>query len=74
MLSLIAPRKLLLLTGKYDTLSPASAFERVRREVEAEYSRCGASENFGFKVFGSGHYETAQMRYEVRKLLEEEVV
>lgn len=74
MLSLIAPRKLLLLTGKYDTLSPVSAFERVRREVEAEYLRCGAPENFELKVFGSGHYESAQMRSEVKKLLEEDVI
>lgn len=69
LLSLIAPRRLLCLAGKYDTLSPVSAFERVEREIGSSYSDCGVPQNFELKVFECGHFETAAMRNEVKQLL-----
>lgn len=68
--SLIAPRIHYNFSGKYDTLAPASALERIRNEVSAVYRAKGAEKNFRLTVCNCGHFETSQMRYEIKKLLE----
>ncbi len=68
--SLIAPRIHYNFSGKYDTLAPVSAMDRIRNEVSAVYKAKGAEENFRLTVCNCGHFETSYMRSEIKKLLE----
>lgn len=68
--SLIAPRVHLNFSGKYDTLAPVSAMDRISSEVGEVYREYHAEENFRLCISDSGHYETSYMRAEIRKLLE----
>lgn len=68
--SLIAPRAHFNFSGKYDTLAPVSAMERIKSEVLETYKQYNKEDNFKLFICDCGHYETSYMRAEIRKLLD----
>ena len=64
-MSLIAPRKRLSLNGRYDKLTPIEGLYKIDADMKAEYTRCGAPENWRMVIDNCGHMETAHMRKEI---------
>lgn len=68
---LIAPRPHLGTVGEYDPLTPVDGVDRIEREVGAVYEQLHASGNFSVRRYPVAHQETAQMREDVLRFLEE---
>jgi len=67
--ALIAPRPHLSLTGIYDPLAPAAGVDKIDRELRQVYHDRGADEAWVLKRYPIGHFETAEMRFEVLAFL-----
>ena len=68
-MALIAPRKRLSLNGRYDKLTPVEGLYKIDADMQAEYARCGAPENWRMVIENCGHMETASMRKEIIEFL-----
>ncbi|KPK49600.1 MAG: hydrolase [Planctomycetes bacterium SM23_25] len=69
--ALIAPRGHLSLAGDYDRLTPPAGLERIDAELRQVYAAAGAPGAWRLCRYGCGHMETAAMRAEVLRFLEE---
>lgn len=68
---LIAPRPHLSLAGNYDKLTPPDGLSRVDRELKKIYAEHNAVEAWRLLRYETGHFETAAMRSEILKFLEQ---
>jgi dienelactone hydrolase len=69
--ALIAPRPHLALAGLYDKLTPAAGLDRIDTELQKDYVRAGAPQNWRLLRYQTGHMETAAMRAAVLAFLDE---
>ncbi len=69
--ALIAPRPHLGLAGNYDRLTPAAGLDRIDVELKEIYAAENAPDAWKLLRYNVGHFETAEMRAEVIKFLEE---
>jgi dienelactone hydrolase len=70
---LIAPRPHLSLAGNYDPLTPATGLQRIDRDLSEVYSKMGRPDAWRLLRFETGHFETAEMRFEVLAFLDEQL-
>ena len=69
--ALIAPRPHLSLAGRHDRLTPVAGLDRIDRSMKTTYRAKAAAECWQLKTYGVGHMETAAMRHEVMRFLEQ---
>ena len=69
--ALIAPRAHLSLAGDFDPLTPPAGLEKIDTELKAVYKRAKAPEAWKLRRYAIGHFETAQMRFEIMKFLKQ---
>ncbi len=69
--ALIAPRPHLRLAGNYDSLTPVAGLERIDRELKRAYREAGNEAAWKMLRYNIGHFETAAMRVEIFKFLEQ---
>lgn len=67
--ALIAPRPHLSLCGAYDQLVPHAGVAKIDRELKDIYMRHAAESAWQLKTYPCGHFETAEMRYELLAFL-----
>ncbi|MBS4219751.1 acetylxylan esterase [Bacillus sp. FJAT-49711] len=67
--SLIAPRPHLSLAGNYDRLTPPKGLDIIDENLKKVYEEQGAPEAWKLLRYNIGHFETADMRYEVKEFL-----
>ena len=67
---LIAPRPHLSLAGNYDRLTPSRGLDKIDQQLKAHYLELGTPEAWKLIRYNIGHFETADMRYEVKSFLE----
>lgn len=66
---LISPRPHLALAGNYDRLTPAQGLDKIDRALKSKYTEEGASEAWTMRRYNTGHFETADMRFEIVNFL-----
>ena len=69
--ALIAPRPHLSLAGIYDRLTPPAGLDRIDAALREIYAAAGAPDAWHLSRYATGHMETAAMRAEVVKFLQE---
>lgn len=69
--ALIAPRPHLSLAGEYDPLTPAAGLRRIDHELRKAYADAGAPQAWALFTSPTGHYETAAMRAETMRFLQQ---
>jgi dienelactone hydrolase len=69
--ALIAPRAHLSLAGEYDSLTPPTGLDRIDAELREAYASANASDAWKLLRYGCGHMETAAMRAEIVKFLDQ---
>ncbi|MDC3418347.1 dienelactone hydrolase family protein [Aquibacillus salsiterrae] len=66
---LISPRPHLGLAGNYDRLTPAKGLDKIDQHLSNVYQKEGAANAWKLKRYNIGHFETAEMRHEVKAFL-----
>jgi len=66
--ALIAPRPHLSLAGNHDPLTPRAGLDRIDRELKEVYA--AYPDRWQLKRYDIGHFETAEMRWEIMRFLE----
>lgn len=69
--ALIAPRPHLALAGDYDPLTPPAGLDRIDKELKVVYQEQEAPEAWRLSRYPVGHFETAAMRMEVMRFLQQ---
>ena len=69
--ALIAPRAHLALAGNKDLLTPPAGLDRIDAELKKAYADAGASDAWKLLRYDVGHMETAAMRHEILRFLDE---
>ncbi|WP_041808127.1 dienelactone hydrolase family protein [Evansella cellulosilytica] len=70
--ALIAPRPHLSLQGDYDRLVPSKGVDRIDQHLKTIYFKAGASDAWKLFRYPIGHFETAEMREEIKAFLQEQ--
>ena len=68
--ALIAPRAHLSLAGDYDRLTPPAGLDRIDAELKKVYADQNAGDAWQLVRYGTGHFETADMRARITAFLE----
>ena len=58
------------LAGNYDRLTPSRGLDKIDQQLKAHYLELGTPEAWKLIRYNIGHFETADMRYEVKSFLE----
>lgn len=69
--ALIAPRPHLSLAGNLDKLTPPAGLDRIDTELRRVYEEFGAPGAWKLLRYNTGHFENADMRYEIMRFLQE---
>lgn len=69
--ALIAPRPHLSIAGDYDPLTPSRGLDVIDAELREAYRNAGAPDAWRLLRYATGHFETAEMRSEVLRFLEQ---
>jgi pimeloyl-ACP methyl ester carboxylesterase len=72
--ALIAPRAHLSLAGNYDRLTPTAGLDRIDAALRKAYRKSGAPGAWKLLRYDVGHQETAAMRAEILRFLDERLI
>jgi dienelactone hydrolase len=72
--ALIAPRAHLALAGNYDRLTPPAGLDRIDAALKKAYRKAGAPGAWKLLRYNVGHRETAAMRAEILRFLDERLI